>query len=171
MKLDSSSIFTALILSFILFSAKFFYEKAKPFFLKLKDLLNNSEEIRALQESFAIMDCQIEAMLYLSPSPMFMTDMEGNMFFGNPAWLKVVGGENIEDFYGHQWASAIDPASRDEVERQAETLRKHPGTFYGPINLRKVNSDTIIRTICRSVIIKGKDGKHKHRLGILYIVI
>ena len=171
MKVDESSIFTALIVAFVLFTVKFFYKRVNPLFIKVKDLLNNSEEIRALQENLAILECRFEGLIYLLPSAIFITDLDGNMIFGNPAWLKMVGGENIEDFYGHQWMSVIEPASRDEVERQSERMRKHPGSFYDQVNFRKVNSGIIIKTMCRSVVIKNKKHTPVQMFGILYIII
>lgn len=103
------------------------------------------------------------------PQLIWATDANGKFEYVNQEWLAYSGwatnGETGQNLPDEPWKELLHPGDREQyLERWNESLRTG-GTFESQIRLRRA-SDGIYRWfLCRSVAVRGRDGRIVRWLG------
>lgn len=145
-------------------------KKSKPAWKWAVRQSSIGDRIEKLEIDLSIERSSRLAALKAATDPVYVIDPTGNMTFANPAFMAMTGFSSVEDAYGVGFLQAIHPDDIKQVKMIEEDLIKHPSSIEK--NVRWVHRKTgeVTHTICRSELIKDKNGVLIERLGRIFIL-
>lgn len=110
------------------------------------------------------------AALKATTDPVYIIDKEGNLTFVNPAFLAMTGLATMEDAMGRSYMQAIHEDDVENVKYLSDELVKHPSSIEKKVRWRNIKDGVVHHTICRSELVRDKNGVLIERIGIISII-
>lgn len=128
------------------------------------------DKINKIAYDLELMNVRYDATLYIDSNPIFINDKLGNVIFVNAAWLEMTGFNNPKDAMGFGWMKALPEEEAERLQIINETLTKHPSSFMGEIIFKNIKTQEIIKTNCRTTLIRDSKDNIVSTIGTLEIL-
>jgi len=155
--------------------ANYARKKAIPFFKFVKKCIGIIEKLEKLENKNAISESNFRAFMNILKTPIFITNLKGEVTYVNRAWLRFTGLQ-FSDSMGFSYLSVIplavstDDKYQEKIEKLINRLILHPSSWEGEIIFQPKGTAELIKTICRTELIYDENKEQVETIWSLDII-
>jgi len=145
---------------------KFFKKSVLPLVKTYKDIGKFDKIVTDTHYSLEL----VKAIMHISPQPMYLMDLHGNMEYVNAAWCEKTEFRDPDDATGYGWLRAIPDKELDNMRRKNDDFVKSPSNVEGTQIMMGIYSNKEFTVHFKTVLLDDENKKPFKVLGILEII-
>lgn len=157
----------SLLLAFIIWASNQLRKKIIPVWGNVKRVWNLSKIVKDLEFTVYTEKNKLQALLQISPHPIYIINEEGEMIYANQAWIDLTGYKDEKEAYGLGYLRSVHPEDRSEVSNQRKLLANSDTAYNGQVRFRNLRTHEDITRTCVSQTFKDNIGKVIGTIGTL----